>query len=578
MNDKEIKCEGCGEIFILRQEESEYYQNRIKGDPKYCPICRKAYRKKQEQKQAEINYEKAVAQKEKDYKAYEKALNDWKVVDLDAVEPFDLDNVLCILGNGFDLMHGAKSSYWDFGKTIGKNSQMKFYLDNYLEVDDLWADFENALSKINVEKMCSPYVLDTHLDMMEAYDPDASAASFFAAAEMAAGPILAMNTELKDRFRKWIGSVRTNTDDRPLKHVLKSGQVLNFNYTEFAETLYGVREENICYIHGSRKKKKGFPREELILGHLPGDSDRQYDFKSRYAGINLSGNRAQILYDAQQTALRYIVAADNDLTKHCDKIIEAHKSFFDELTEINKIITIGHSLYPVDWEYFGEIIRQNDSPQEIKWYFGCYSGADLDRIDAFVKNFGINRNKVFVFRSDLIRVEIKEKNEVDRKDASKKHVPIVKTIGVSDDGCWKVAVKENIFSVIDRENGKVVFKRIFSSYINGAVFDASGKMLLLVIRGLYEGVFLLRFVDGEWKYITELQGIPNQGVITKRLKQVVLQGDKIVFVYNSRIRKYDIADGSLVYNKARNRNKPEEEFIGDDLTQKFQRIYKNGFY
>ena len=78
--------------------------------------------------------------------------------------------------------------------------------------------------------------------------------------------------------------------------------------------------------------------------------------------------------------------------------------------------------------------------------------------------------------------------------------------------------------------------------------------------------------------VRAVQGIPNQGVITKRLKQVVLQGDKIVFVYNSRIRKYDIADGSLVYNKARNRNKPEEEFIGDDLTQKFQRIYKNGFY
>lgn len=578
MNDKEIKCAGCGEIFILRQEESEYYQKRAKGEPKYCPICRKAYRKKQKQKQTEIDYEKRNEQKKIDHESYLKALLNWNVVDLDAVEPAESDEVLYVLGNGFDLMHGAKSSYWDFGKTVGKSSQMRFYLENYLEVDDLWSDFENALARINVEGMCSPYVLDMHLDMMEAYDPDASMASFFAAVEMAVGPILAMNSELKDRFRKWICSVEINTDDRPLKHVLKSGKVLSFNYTEFAETLYGVREKDICYIHGSRKKKKGFPTEELILGHMPGDSDRQYDFQNKYGGINLSGNRVQILYDAQQTALSFVVDADNGLTKYCDKIIEKHSAFFGGLSGINKVITIGHSLYPVDWDYFSEVIRQNNNPQEIMWYFSCYSRADLDRIDAFVKNFDISRDKVLVFRSDQIHVEIKETQEDKQADVSKKHLPLAKSIGVSDDGRWEVFAEDHILSVIDKKNGGIVFKRIFSSRVNGAVFDATGRILLLVIRGLYKGVFLLKSANDEWKYVTELQGIPNQGVITKRLKQVVLQGNNIVFVYNSRVRKYDISDGSLAYNKERNRNKTEVEFMGDDLTHKFGKIYKNGFY
>lgn len=59
-------------------------------------------------------------------------------------------------------------------------------------------------------------------------------------AEMAVEPILSMSTELMDRFRKWIGSLHTNTNDRPLCNVIKDGKALNFNYTEFVEDLYGV--------------------------------------------------------------------------------------------------------------------------------------------------------------------------------------------------------------------------------------------------------------------------------------------------------------------------------------------------
>lgn len=57
-------------------------------------------------------------------------------------------------------MYGVKSSYYDFNKTLGKHSQIRFYQENYLKADDLWADFEGALAKINVEAMCSPVTID----------------------------------------------------------------------------------------------------------------------------------------------------------------------------------------------------------------------------------------------------------------------------------------------------------------------------------------------------------------------------------------------------------------------------------
>lgn len=129
------------------------------------------------------------------------------------------DETLYVIGNGFDLMHGAKSSYYDFNKTLGKHSQIRFYLETYLKADDLWADFEGALAKINVEAMCSPVTIDMFLDTMGAYDEDAGMAEIYGAAETAAGPIMSMNTDLKKRFRALSEKLSVNTDDRPLGNV-----------------------------------------------------------------------------------------------------------------------------------------------------------------------------------------------------------------------------------------------------------------------------------------------------------------------------------------------------------------------
>ena len=116
---------------------------------------------------------------------------------------------------------------------------------------------------------------------------------------------------------------------------------------------------------------------------------------------------------------------------------------------------------------------------------------------------------------------------------------------------------------------------MFLTYMSGAVFDHSGTVLLLVARGLGAGVFLFRFANGEWQYRGELEPIPHQGVITKRLQKILLRDNRLIFVYNSRIRKYDVETGKLVYNKAV-RHAFETE--GENLTQKLKGIYRTGFY
>ena len=47
-----------------------------------------------------------------------------------------------------------------------------------------------------------------------------------------------------------IESLKIQTQDRPLKNLIRNQRVLCFNYTEFVENLYDVDSDTICYIHG----------------------------------------------------------------------------------------------------------------------------------------------------------------------------------------------------------------------------------------------------------------------------------------------------------------------------------------
>ena len=260
-------------------------------------------------------------------KSFEENLKEWNLLSLEEMGESVKEGSLYVIGNGFDMLHGVRSSYYDFSRTLGKRSTVRFYLEKYLKTDDLWADFEGALGKINIEAMCQPYIIDNFLDINGAYDEDAGAAEIYMSAEMAVEPILSMSTELMDRFRKWIGSLHTNTNDRPLCNVIKDGKALNFNYTEFVEDLYGVDAGNICYIHGCRKKT-GRGRQRLILGHIPGANDAAYEFEDDYSAIDNLDEHAQLLYDVQQIALQMVVEADDTLTKKCKEIIQSNHALF----------------------------------------------------------------------------------------------------------------------------------------------------------------------------------------------------------------------------------------------------------
>ena len=162
MRDVEVTCKNCNQIFVIRQSEQEYFSVRKRPLPKYCPICRKVHYAKQAQERKQKENQEWQKKKAEDVKRYYSALKDlegqFDIIPLEHVVPDPKEKILYIIGNGFDLMHGVRSSYHDFGNTIGKHSHIRFVLENYLESDDLWADFEGALATMNVEAMSQPFV------------------------------------------------------------------------------------------------------------------------------------------------------------------------------------------------------------------------------------------------------------------------------------------------------------------------------------------------------------------------------------------------------------------------------------
>lgn len=396
------KCKECGKEFVITPEEQKYMKMMGYELPKRCTECRKIRKQAKKAEAARINAEREAAkaanrqkkleQDEKKLAAFIESMpfTNAKLEELKLQEP---ENTLVVIGNGFDIMHGAKSSFLDFSKTIGKNSALRWDIETYLDVqeDELWSNLEWSLGKLKYDMFIQPDILDMWLDNFGAYDPDAQAADFFAAVETAIAPTFDIPRELENRLRKWVKTLSIAENYKPLKFLQGSFKVLCFNYTEFVEVLYGAADDNICYIHGCRKNRKSCKNGKLILGHESGIEDEQWDridcklfkFKDPY--------KRYIMESAIETALREASWYDESTTKQCSEIIKQHQGFFTDLKDIKEVYVIGHSLSKVDYPYFKEISEQC----EAKWYIGFHSYDDMMRLVEFVDELGLEDITVF---------------------------------------------------------------------------------------------------------------------------------------------------------------------------------------
>jgi hypothetical protein len=323
-------------------------------------------------------------------------------------------------------MHGVKSSYYNFRDTIGRNNILRITLENYIRQDDVWGNFEDGLAYLDREMMLG--TLDDWLDdfdVPDEDDDDFSAADYFAAQDTATSQIYILTQELPKRFRKWISTLKPLSLSKPVDNVIKmDARYINFNYTEFLETIYGIPQENILYIHGNRRDKK----TKLVLGHGHDieevfdewyqanksrkefqprllEKDLRYDHNDNpvYLGYFLKdetkGNwKSQMRYDAINNTVGLIEDYYENSAKKTSEVISRNQSYFKSVEGIKNVVVIGHSLSKVDYPYFKELIKYNKDSSELQWFISWYSKDGLKKITEFVSEMNIPNENIKLFR------------------------------------------------------------------------------------------------------------------------------------------------------------------------------------
>lgn len=549
-NVLEIKCRDCGETIIFSKQA-------LTGHPvpSLCLSCRQRRRALRKEREAAFQQKQRETQSKADAKEFEKEIKKYSVVDLNNITAID-DSTLLVLGNGFDLMHGVKSSYYSFRDSMGKHNDLRRTLEEYLDVEDVWWSFEFALSRIDVKRMANSVAVESALDFFDGYYPEEDAAGYFAAIDSAAGPMHMICRELPRFFRRWVNSLTWGADDLPLKNIIRNPYVLCFNYTEFIESEYGVSHDKVCYIHGCRQNKN----QPLILGHLGGASDDMYEFEDVYT----QARKNPLVQLAQDNIIDKIAYCDRSLTKHCGEIISENSSFFDGLGNIENIIIVGHSLANVDGEYFREIIRKNKDIQKLNWYFGCYGIDDLQQIRRFIKDFNISKENVNIFRTALLNVRFRKGSVLPVKREPKKSERILCR---SADEQWTVKTDGNKMSILNFD-GDVVLSHLFIQPPRRALFDETGQFFIVILSGQTSGIYVYHKYDTTWTLIDELPST-GQSIINSRLRKVFLEQQYMTFVYNNRVKSYDLSTCKLINNEGLMGAK-DKTFSGTEITRYFK--------
>lgn len=274
--------------------------------------------------------------------------------------------VLYIIGNGFDISHGINSRYSDFERWVEEkgNDQLIDMMDIFFSNEHyLWADVETALGEYREEEIfdyCKPNEEIDYDHMMR------SVAATEDGPDWIFKPVL---NKFLENFTDWVDSIDISPACQQQQLGTQS-KYLTFNYTETLEKVYGIPDDNILHIHGSRAVKGG----AYIMGHNNIKPDDLYD--------TLNGE----LYFEQDTKNK-IIGWMNELHKDTSSIIRHNASFFHSLSGITHVVVIGHSVNEVDWPYFDEINKSVGS--NTHWHFHSHSSDDRERIEAYIAHSGI---------------------------------------------------------------------------------------------------------------------------------------------------------------------------------------------
>lgn len=313
-------------------------------------------------------------------------------------------NILYIIGNGFDLHHGMRTSYYDFAAYLEKvDSHLHGLLEEYIDLmseDDLWARFEENLANLDVEE-----ILSDHTDRLPDYmSDDFRDRDRHVFPDIMDDMLKALTSTLFQRFKTFIQAVEIppSAEEKMLKMDQK-GLFFTFNYTPTLEELYHIDSANILYIHN----KASSYYTDLILGHGINPEDLKPEEKTPPEGLN---DEEQMEWYEQNDDYEYSYDTGKDTIyqyfsrsfKPSEKIIEDNSEYFSALTEISSIHVLGHSLSEVDLPYIRKI-KESVDPDAI-WHVSFYGAAEKRSRLSTLLSIGLKEENIRLFELREIQI------------------------------------------------------------------------------------------------------------------------------------------------------------------------------
>ena len=318
-----------------------------------------------------------------------------------------LDNVLYIIGNGFDLHHGVKSSYGAFRDWL-KIHDYETY-DIYQAVctyDALWADFETGMAYVSRD-----YLLEAGIAFLPdpKSDPDDwTAADILLGGDTATSVATGLLDNLKNDFHKWVCSLKPPRDYKDkLIYVDDYARYLTFNYTTFLESHYGIPSEQIKYIHGVKSQAWG----SIVVGHGENPhklfdrwwASKGYD-RPRFNKKGKKYFKRDTIYNMYKGGTQYLPEYEQitsavesyyaDSEKPVEQILWDNQDCFASLSNVRHVYVWGISFSKIDKPYLMKIVEVNEDKSKMHWHVSAFSAADHDRALECLLSMGITEENI----------------------------------------------------------------------------------------------------------------------------------------------------------------------------------------
>lgn len=287
---------------------------------------------------------------------------------------------LFIIGNGFDLHHGIKSSYYDFCNWLtrdGFSSPNDTQLYNILtrvyhpKNKSLWSDLEFTLPLVgafalNNNLNYSPLLLNINLEQSnqttemaiktimidDGFHNNLGQSESMVLENVMDEIGLAWDNlyaRLYDSFYSWVLELNETPVNKDLSFPIENSHFINFNYTNTLERVYSIPHDQITYIHGCAHLQ-----EELIFGYNKSELAIRNSFKD----VSNWNERKNFISSLLM------------LRKPISKIIKKYRKLWSLIRFADDVHIWGHGLGSVDLPYLCKIAgnMNNDAISEINWF------------------------------------------------------------------------------------------------------------------------------------------------------------------------------------------------------------------